>query len=142
MAANSLSWTPKTVGVGALTKYCSPACGAGCTKKQYEAAKRRGEEARQKMRTPDAWTVHIWENMGWYSSLECAGMSVKIEASGKYWCLFTSGELNGSGESFWTARATFMYASPQDAVDAQLQLAKEFVAKCQGAINLVESAQG
>jgi hypothetical protein len=138
-ATRELSWTPVSRGIGARTTYCSPACGAGCTKKQYESAKARAEDARLKMRDPSKWNVKVWENMGWFCSLDhiAGGMSVKIDAVGKYWCLFTSSGHPGSGESFWTPRTTATFSSPQDAVDEQLTIAQAFVDKCQVAINAV-----
>jgi hypothetical protein len=53
-------WTPLARGL----LYCSPACGAGCTRAAFDRAVRRGDALAKRL--GPGWTSHVWENMGWF----------------------------------------------------------------------------
>jgi hypothetical protein len=54
------SWKPIRRG----NKYCAPACGRGCTFKEYTLARSRA--ARLAKRLGSGWTTRVWENLGWH----------------------------------------------------------------------------
>ena len=47
--------------------YCSPACGCGCTKAQYDEAVKRGVALQERM--GEGWELRVWENFGWHSAV-------------------------------------------------------------------------
>ena len=55
-------WTPVLNG----DRYCSPACGSGCTRQQHDAAQVLAEETAQAL--GGAFEAHVWENLGWHAS--------------------------------------------------------------------------
>lgn len=56
----SLSWTPRLHG----DRYCSPACGAGCTKSAFDRA--TGAAKKLAERLGKGWKPRVWENLGWH----------------------------------------------------------------------------
>ena len=69
-----LSWKPKRKG----KVFCAPACGRGCLYSEYLFVKKEAKELSKflKDKVGGKWKVHIWENLGWYSSLHCGTISV------------------------------------------------------------------
>jgi hypothetical protein len=57
-------WTPRLIG----DTYCSPACGMGCKKSAYDEAQRKALDLHNKM-TGKAWSIRVWENLGWHYEL-------------------------------------------------------------------------
>ena len=57
----SLSWEPKREG----DRYCSPACGRGCTWKEYQAATKAAAKLAEELGS-DSWEPRVWENLGWH----------------------------------------------------------------------------
>lgn len=55
-----LSWKPVRRG----SRYCSPACGSGCTVQAYEYAVTSASALARHL--GPGWTPQVWENMGWY----------------------------------------------------------------------------
>lgn len=55
-----LDWKPVLKG----KTYCSPACGGGCTKRQYERMANTGEDICLKL--GEGWGFKLHENLGWY----------------------------------------------------------------------------
>ena len=60
-------WKPVRHG----SKYCSTACGCGCTYEAHLKARVAGEQLARQLGTK--WRAYVWENMGWYS---CAYLAV------------------------------------------------------------------
>ena len=60
----SLSWKPKRRG----NKYCSPACGAGCTFEDYQSAMKAAKDTVAMMKS-GKWKPRVHENMGWYAGI-------------------------------------------------------------------------
>lgn len=55
-----LSW--RAVARGRI--FCSPACGAGCTKRAFKQATQQAFALAQ--HCGPGWTPRVWENMGWF----------------------------------------------------------------------------
>lgn len=58
--AAARSWTPVRQG----RRYCSPACGGGCTHAEYVRATHAAEAMVRRLGT--AWRPRVWENLGWH----------------------------------------------------------------------------
>ena len=71
-----LRWVPKLRG----RIYCSPACGANCTKVAYDTAQKMGTALAKKL--GKGWKPHVWENMGWFYKAEKGDVSVRDSRSG------------------------------------------------------------
>ncbi|QAX92290.1 hypothetical protein HWC07_gp038 [Pantoea phage vB_PagM_LIET2] len=60
------AWPPVSNG----EIYCSPACGADCTKAEFELAMIRAERLCERLNAMrfgfKDWKPHVWENMGWH----------------------------------------------------------------------------
>lgn len=57
-----LSWKPARAGI----TYCSPACGRGCTHREYLQAKKDARKLAAAIGV--GWKPHVWENLGWFYS--------------------------------------------------------------------------
>lgn len=57
-------WTPRRFGLF----YCSPRCGAHCTRAEFETATRKA--AALCKRLGPGWEPCVWENMGWFYSAQ------------------------------------------------------------------------
>jgi hypothetical protein len=55
-----LSWKPDRLG----SCFCSPACGRGCTIKEYETALK--EATRMAKSLGQGWKPKVFENLGWH----------------------------------------------------------------------------
>lgn len=75
-----LSWKPKRTGVF----YCSPACGANCTRERYEQAVSAAKSAARKMGKGWRWGVH--ENMGWFATIAspCGRVRISVPLPGRH----------------------------------------------------------
>ena len=105
------------------------------TKEQAEA---KGAALLNRIRGT-GWKVHVWENMGWHYAVHKGGLHVhsSFDMEGmeeKYFTLFSSSG-NVGGEIFWTNH--LRHHDPNVLIKRQLDVAQEFVDKCQGAINAV-----
>lgn len=56
----TLSWEPVRKG----KKYCSPACGHGCTHAAYQIAQKKGAQLAARLGLD--WRHEVIENFGWY----------------------------------------------------------------------------
>lgn len=56
----ALSWLPVREGV----KYCAPACGRGCTWREFCAAKKAADILAKSL--GPKWQAVVHENLGWY----------------------------------------------------------------------------
>lgn len=73
-----LSWKPKRQG----DRYCAPACGRGCTMKEYEEASVKGGALATRL--GQGWTVRIWENLGWHYAVQSPCQRIRIHPN-IYW---------------------------------------------------------
>jgi len=53
-------WTPRSLG----NTYCSPACGFGCKRTDYDIVVLEAAALAERM-GPE-WMPRVWENLGWY----------------------------------------------------------------------------
>lgn len=77
-------WTPRRY----KDRYCSPACGLGCTKAAYEHAVKSAAALADRL--GDGWEPVVHENLGWFWSAAKGNAQVSPnERQGKvesYWC--------------------------------------------------------
>jgi len=59
--------------------YCAPACGHGCTRKDYEAALFRAQRVADAL--GEAWKAEASENMGWHSKVRKAEVYICVPGS-------------------------------------------------------------
>lgn len=69
-------WKPVRRG----NRYCSPACGGGCTYEAYEEARRHCKLLLDIMRT-SGWRMDVWENLGWHYALRHDKLDISISQS-------------------------------------------------------------
>jgi len=81
---NTASWKPVLRGA----KYCSRACGNGCTKAEYVAAVKKGEALAKAV--GNGFKPRVWENMGWYYSAVKGVAAIHPYHDGTYTCYFNS----------------------------------------------------
>ncbi|MEB7891012.1 hypothetical protein NGK36_17215 [Hafnia alvei] len=67
--------------------YCSPACGFGCTKEQYDRAMVAAESLARRL--GEGWMAKVWENGSWnYSAVNhVACIKPPFSAGGQYLCI-------------------------------------------------------
>lgn len=71
-----LSWKPVRRG----DKYCSPACGYGCSYKAFTDACTLAKVLLNGMYT-QGWEIDVWENMGWFYALRHPKLEIGIHAT-------------------------------------------------------------
>ena len=81
------NWIPVVRGA----VYCSPACGGGCTRKDFNRAMQTAQALLRKMKSK-GWILDVWENNGWHCALQSKDgleLHVSFDHSGRpsYWCL-------------------------------------------------------
>lgn len=105
MTTRALTWTPVRDG----DRYCSSACGRGCTYAEYRAATERARDLAQKLR---GWTVDVWENLGWHSEITspCGRLHVYTEPAQKTYMAFLNHKGEGGG------RFSGVATTPKEAV--------------------------
>ena|ERR1019366_8878051 len=78
-------WTPVARG----NRYCSPACGGGCTRMQFVMAQNSAQTLCTEL--GDGWKPRVWENLGWHYSAT-HGDRLEVYPHGPFTAYF-SGEL-------------------------------------------------
>lgn len=78
------SWKPARHGI----MYCSPACGCGCTWKDYQDAVADADALAKRL--GEGWKPDVWENGGWHYSVNLAGVSISKHSDGRYLLLTAS----------------------------------------------------
>ena len=96
--------------------YCAPACGRGCTSREYDIATARAEVLARTLGLD--WTSRVWENLGWHYEVRspCGRLSVH-PGSGASFIAFL-GEPDGIGGR-WAEHGD----TPQEAIDATVAVA-------------------
>lgn len=59
-----LNWKPRRYFKEEKLRYCSPACGAHCTKVDFDFATEQAH--RLAVKIGKGWKVRVWENLGWH----------------------------------------------------------------------------
>lgn len=117
-------WTPVS---GPGDRYCSPRCGRGCTRAEYEHAVESAE--RMVAELGEGWEPDVWENLGWHwsASRDNCITVYQVGHSGRYHCL-AGGKIHG--DALWTTQefaATPLEAAQTEARSA-LRVAREKLA--------------
>ena len=76
--ATADEWTPVLGG----DLFCSPRCGSGCTKAQYDLACESANALAARMGY--RWEAEVWENGGWIYSVKNGPATVTPEYDGRY----------------------------------------------------------
>lgn len=71
-------WTPKLKGA----IFCSPACGANCTKKNFDEATENARRLANQL--GHGWEPHVWENLGWHFEVTKRGATVSVVDGAEY----------------------------------------------------------
>lgn len=106
-------WTPVRRG----ERYCSPACGGGCTFAAFEEATKAACNLLAECSTlPGTWRFRVWENLGWHFSVNNGnGISIHPNMRGDFTAFINFGAVVDSG--LWTARGTTPREALQNAAD-------------------------
>ena len=75
------SWKPVRRG----GVYCSPACGRGCTKAEYDEANSKAKKLLARM-SGKGWKILVHENLGWFYQVRTNHLQVQ-EYAGRFLCL-------------------------------------------------------
>lgn len=115
-------WKPQLRG----DIYCSPACGRGCTKAEYDRAVKRADKLAKKL--GPGWKPEVFENLGWFSmaTSPCGRITVHPPDTAEgYYDAF----LNKAGEvgGLWTVSAS----TPKQAVAKVIEAGKRHLAEIQ-----------
>lgn len=131
MAKADPRWKARRTG----DRYCSPACGRGCTWAEYQDALRKGRALAKRLGT--GWRPRVWENVGWHYDARTLDGVMKVHENRSrdgfvisYTAFFERKDLPHTGDVVrgnWTARG----GTPQEAVDAVLTIAEEEIATIQ-----------
>lgn len=106
-------WTPKLRG----KIFCSPACGFGCKKVDFDRATEQATSLANQL--GGGWEPHVWENCGWYFEVQKRTATVSVERDGQYeasvrFCFDEAHELCISE----------IRVNPRDAVEAVIEVLK------------------
>ena len=123
-----LSWELIDGGV----TYCAPACGRGCTSKEYDVAVASAALLARTLGTD--WTPKVWENLGWHyvARSPCDRLSVH-PSYGPGFNAFLNEPGNVGGR--WVEHGD----TPQEAIDATVAKAVEEYNKIGNIIRGLES---
>jgi len=124
-------------------KKCAVWCGAGCTQEAYDRAVREAADLAEIMNEgldDSAWCPNVWENMGWYYSVNNGDYSISPgtrfshiipnwEIDG-YWCYYKRG-------GFKSTRGD----TPQEALGKMVEQVLDEVAKLEEIKNIALNMQ-
>ena len=71
-------WTPVLKG----DVYCSPACGGGCKKADFDSATEKAHALANTL--GDGWEPYVWENLGWHFEAKKRGATVTVDRDQAY----------------------------------------------------------
>ena len=118
-------WTPIHDG----ETYCSPACGARCTRAAFDAATAQVQALVAEL--GEGWEQEIWENLGWHFEAKKRGAIVSVEEDGyKASMRFEMGDAT----DIYVAETR---ATPREAVDAVIDRISGHVKALQRALTAI-----
>ena len=139
-----LSWTPVARG----KTYCSPVCGCGCTRADYERAVRDADQLVRRLRG-EGWRAVVWENCGWHFKACSGTVQVYGDRRGRggslrYSCMISSHVEDPTGGSvLWTNRVPDLaYSDPNRAVRDMFRAAVSATAEVVAALGSAALAAG
>lgn len=102
-----LSWKARHVG----DRYCSPACGANCSRAAYESAAQKA--AALVARLGSRFKPRVWENLGWhYGAVStCDRLYIRERDTRSYSCFLNDKTPSGR----WVGEGTTPQAAIADA---------------------------
>lgn len=107
------NWNPVTYQKWGEARYCSTACGHGCTRDAYDKAVKLSKALCKRLGA--GWTPNVWENLGWHFSAKKGKLEVHRNAPRRYWANF-----NATVRQFETHDET-----PQGAVAKVIKMAED-----------------
>lgn len=107
---SSERWKPVLSG----DVYCSPGCGAGCTKAAHDTA--ASDALKLATDLGEGWEPHVWENFGWHYRAFRDEAAIYPSTEGGYRCFF-----NGVSQFIHDGN------TPREALEGALADAQEFV---------------
>lgn len=114
VVSQSKEWKPVLRG----RRYCSPACGAGCTHNAFLRAKTKGNDLAAQL--GKKWKVKVWENLGWHYCVahRTLGITVYPQSDRTFWATTPLG-MNGGNQ--YTGQGP----TPQHAMQSMLRAIME-----------------
>ncbi len=117
----SLSWTPVLKG----EIYCSPACGRGCTRKEWEDTKITASQLARRMGA--GWKPRVHENLGWHYEVRSPKGNIRVMfSSGSYLAWIENVDMQCSERA----------RSPRAAVDKALERVRKDAQKILDVVGL------
>jgi hypothetical protein len=131
----ALSWNARHLG----DRYCSPACGRGCTWAEYQAARKAAAALVRQLGR--GWRAKVWENLGWHYSAESVDGSMTVSSFGSKGGPF-SAFFERKVVPFNFSRGNWVAAgaTPHAAVEAVIQIAEAEIATIQEALAAYRAA--
>lgn len=106
-------------------RYCSKACGYGCTYAAYKKAYTEAVKAKQLL--GDDWEIRIWENLGWHWDIRHFPFSMTCE-DGKFRALTTDEPTHlGAGNIEWCDN--FEHKDPYKVIEHVFKQVKKTAAR-------------
>jgi hypothetical protein len=83
-------------------------------------AEKKGKALRELMNFPKAWSVRVWQNMGWHYSIDNGYMSIRPTgfSDGEYFILASEHDQHLVGSQNWLVKGNFK--DPNNAVATQV----------------------
>lgn len=125
-------WTPVLYANG--TRYCSPLCGAQCTKADYDQAVADGAALAERMGA--GWEPRIWENLGWHYNVRkgCAKICPRRYHDGStVYAAWIEPEVEGLTAMQFICDA----ADPNDALGFAVQEANTTISRLREALDAI-----
>jgi hypothetical protein len=105
-------------------------------------ARAEAKLVRELMRNPGVWKIRVWENIGWYWSLQCRNVTVsscRDLGQNTYFALVGTEDGDTSGLGAWFSRDG-VRGNPQDAVDVAIKAAADYVDELRSAVEMAGEA--
>lgn len=104
-------------------------------------ATKAAKALKAKMKTK-GWKIHVWENIEWHFCISNAQCMISVHESGeelkKYSCLLSDGKVPYCGSYSWPDNK--LYSDPNEAVEASIELAFDYVHKLEAHLKSVMTA--
>jgi len=134
-------WEP--IAAGPL--YCSPACGRGCTRAEYDAAVAGADALVERL--GEGWAPRVWENLGWHYSAKSVDGIVEVLPpvfrGTQYSASFKRQEMPANrGRNMLVGSWVAQGETPERAISAVIALAKREIVTIQDSLASFNGAMG